>query len=131
MSDIKSFFNWLKNQNVGVDYKTKDILVAREGKWELASEIYENEKHNEGIVSRLDYTFNKGYEKAIDDFVVILTNRNHCKSYSFNSVIHTRKDIDLFNNYVADTAYLLKEKRNEPNNIIYLLLEAERRGLIE
>ena len=37
---IYGFQNWLKSQVVGVDNYSKEILVVRDDRWELACELY-------------------------------------------------------------------------------------------
>lgn len=40
---IDEFQEWLKNQIVGLDNKTKEILVVREDRWELAIDEYKKQ----------------------------------------------------------------------------------------
>ena len=40
---IDGFQEWLKNQIVGLDNKTKEILVVREDRWELAIDEYKEQ----------------------------------------------------------------------------------------
>lgn len=40
---IEEYTEWLKKQTIGIDDKTKEILVARNGRWELAKEIFVEE----------------------------------------------------------------------------------------
>lgn len=40
---IEEFQEWLKTQIVGIDNKTKEILVVREDRWELAIDEYKKQ----------------------------------------------------------------------------------------
>lgn len=40
---IDEFQEWLKTQIVGIDNKTKEILVVREDRWELAIDEYKKQ----------------------------------------------------------------------------------------
>ena len=37
---IEEYTQWLKKQIVGIDNKSKEILVVRNDKWDLANEVF-------------------------------------------------------------------------------------------